>query len=41
MISLDKYNGSCNSVNDVSMKMCVSSKTKDVNVNNMIKIEMK
>ena len=32
MISLNKCNGSCNSVNDISMKICVPSKTKDVNV---------
>ena len=32
MISLDRYNGSCNSVCDLSMRICVPSKTKDVNV---------
>ena len=32
MINLDKCNGSCNSVNDLSMRICVSSKTKDINV---------
>ena len=31
MISLDKCNGSCNSVDDSSTKMCVPSKTKDIN----------
>ena len=28
MIRLDKCNRSCNSVNDLSMKICVPSKTK-------------
>ena len=28
MISLDKYNGSCNVVDDLSMKICFPSKTK-------------
>ena len=32
MISLDKFSESCNSVNDLSTKICVPSKTKDVNV---------
>ena len=32
MISLDKCNGSCNTVDDLSTKACVPSKTKDVNV---------
>ena len=32
MISLDKCSGSCNSVNDLSLKIYVLSKTKDVNV---------
>ena len=38
MISLDKCNGSCNTVDDLSTKACVPSKTKDVNVkvSNMI-----
>ena len=45
MISLDKCNGSCDSVDDLSTKICAPSKTKDVNVKvfNMItnQIEMK
>ena len=33
MISLDKCNGSCKSINDLlSMRICVLSKTKQVNV---------
>ena len=32
MISLDKHNGSYNAVYDLSTKMCVPSKTKDLNV---------
>ena len=32
MISLDKCNGSCNSVDDLSVKICVPNKTKSVNV---------
>ena len=32
MISLDKCNGSCNSINLLSMRICVLSKTKQVNV---------
>ena len=32
MISLDKYNGSQNSVNDLSVKIFVPSQTKCVNV---------
>ena len=36
-ISLGKCSGSYNSVNDLSMRICVPSKTKDVNVKaNMI-----
>ena len=35
MISLNKYNGSCNNTfNDLSAKVCVTSKTKGVNVSN-------
>ena len=39
MISLDKCNGSCNAVGNLSAKICVPSKTKDVNVkvSNMIR----
>ena len=33
MISLDKCNGSCSSINDLSMRSCIPSKSKDVNVN--------
>ena len=29
MISLDKYSGSCNSIDDFSTKICIPSKTKD------------
>ena len=32
MISLDKCIGSCNAVDDLSMKTCLPSKTKDENV---------
>ena len=32
MVSLDKCSGRCNSADDLSMKICVPSKTKDVNV---------
>ena len=32
MINLDKCNVRCNSINDLSAKICVPSKTKDVNV---------
>ena len=35
IISVDKYNGSCNNTfNDLSAKVCVPSKTKGVNVSN-------
>ena len=30
MISLDKYNRSCNAVDDLSTKICVPSKAKDI-----------
>ena len=33
MISLDKCNGSCSDINDLSMRSCVPSKSKDINVN--------
>ena len=32
MISLDKYSGSCNSVDDLSTKICVLTETKDIYV---------
>ena len=32
MISLDECNGSCNVVDDSSPKICLLSKTKDLNV---------
>ena len=32
MISLDKYSGSSNSVDDLSTKICVPNKMKDINV---------
>ena len=40
MINLDKCSGSCNSVDDLSTKISIESKTKDVNVkvSNMITI---
>ena len=44
MISIDKCNGSCNSVDDLFMERCIQRETKDVNaeVFNMIaKIYMK
>ena len=39
MINLDKCNGCCNAVFDLSTKICVPSETKDVNVEvfNMIR----
>ena len=33
MISLDKCNGSCNAVDDLSTKIGIPRKTKDLNVN--------
>ena len=32
MISLDKSNGSCNVIDDLSTNICVPSETKDVSV---------
>ena len=32
MISLERQSGSCNTVNDLSAKICVPNKAKDVNV---------
>ena len=32
MITLDKCNGSCNAVDDLSIKICVLNKTKSINV---------
>ena len=32
MVSLDERNGSCNNVDDLSPKICLTSKSKDVNV---------
>ena len=32
MITLDKCNGSCNAVYDLSIKICVLNKTKSINV---------
>ena len=39
MISLERHSGSCNTVNDLSAKICVPNKGKDVNVKvlNMMK----
>ena len=38
MVSLDRFNGSCNALDDLSSGMCVPNKTEDVNLNvfNMI-----
>ena len=33
MVNLDKFSESCNSVDDLSTKICVLSKTKDINFN--------
>ena len=43
MIILNKSNTNCNAVNELSMKMCVPSKTKDVKIKvlNLIKRKMK
>ena len=32
-VKLDKYVGSCNTLNDLSNKVCVTNKTKDLNLN--------
>ena len=32
MVSLGKYSWSCNSADDLSTKICILSKTKDINV---------
>ena len=32
-VNLDRCNGSCNTLNDPSIRICTSSKTKDVNLN--------
>ena len=32
MISLNKCNGSCNAIDDLSKKICILGETKDVNV---------
>ena len=32
MVSLDKYSRSCNAADDLSTKICIPNKTKDVNV---------
>ena len=32
MISVDKYSGRCSFVDDLSLKICIPGKTKDVNV---------
>ena len=32
MISPDKFNGSCNTVDDLCTEVCIPSETKDVNV---------
>ena len=32
MFGLGKCNGSCNAMDNLSTKICISSKTKDVNV---------
>ena len=40
-IKLDKWVGSCNTLNDLSSKVCVANKTEDLNLNlfNMIILE--
>ena len=37
MVSLDKYNGICNAVDDLSTKICVSNKTKNVSTRKNVK----
>ena len=37
MISLDKCNGSCNVVGDLSRKICVPSEAEDINKNKLSK----
>ena len=32
-VNLDRYNGSCNTCNNISVKLCVPNKTEDVNLN--------
>ena len=32
MISVDKYSGGCNYCNDLSSKICIPSKTIDINL---------
>ena len=32
MINLEKWNGSCNTVDDLSTKICIPYEVKDVNV---------
>ena len=32
MISFDKCNGHCNTANDLPTKLCVTSETKEINV---------
>ena len=38
IISLDKYNRNCNTVGNVSTKICVTSRTKDINMKVFIMI---
>ena len=38
IVIVDKYSGSCNSGNDLSTKICVPSKPKDINVKAFNKI---
>ena len=33
MVSLDRFNGGCNTLNNLSSRVCVSNKTEDGNVN--------
>ena len=37
MISLDRYNGSCNTLDDPPSRNCVLNKTKVVNLNHFVK----
>ena len=38
MVRLDRFVGSCNTLNDLSNKVCVLSKTKDLNLSVFIMI---
>ena len=38
MVILDKFNGSCNTFNNISNKICVPNKTEDVNLSVNLKM---